>query len=172
MKCGILKGLIGLLQAGGKEEEGNHEFSLHCLPWSNFGTPPCNASRSVADLLLQVTWMTGFLLMTLFDDVVLFPLPEPQRTQPVGQGNREPPVRPSQVDVAPMPCKHFISPGHNVPQGVVLQREDVQAGQQLGRCEYSVRSDCLFQGTAERKLAAWLRCAGAWVANIKTWRGE
>lgn len=45
LKCGRQKGLIGLLQAGGKEEEGKHEFSSPCSPWSNSGRLPCNASR-------------------------------------------------------------------------------------------------------------------------------
>lgn len=140
----------------------------HVMPADQLLT--CCFTATSSDL--QVTWVAVSLLMTLFHGVVPFPLSEPQRTQPVGQGNRETLVRPSQVDLSPMPCKHFISPRHSVPWGVVLQWEDVQAGQQLGRHEYSARSDCLFQDTAERKLAAWLPCPGAWVANIKTWRGE
>lgn len=123
---------------------------------------------SVTSSDLQGTWMAETLLKA--HDTVPFPQPEPHRTQPAGQGSREPPVTPSQVNPASMPCKHFISPSHSVPWGVVLWWEDVQTGQQLGRHEYSVTSDCLFQDTAERKLAAWLSCPVAWVSNIKTWR--
>lgn len=52
LKCGRQKGLIALLQAGDTGEKGKHELSSPCLPWSNFGPPPCNPSRSATDLLL------------------------------------------------------------------------------------------------------------------------
>lgn len=78
--------------------------------------------------------------MTLFDHVVPFPQPEPHRADPVGQGNQEPPVRPSQMDPA-LPCKVIVSSSQSVPWDVVLSWEDVQTGQQLGSHEYSVRSD-------------------------------
>lgn len=109
--------------------------------------------------------------MTLFGHVVPFPQPQTHRTDPVGQGNQEAPVRPSQIHPALIPCKLIVSSNQSIPWGVVLWWEGVQTGQQLGSHEYSVRSDCLFQGTAERKLAAWLPCPIAWVANVKTWRG-
>lgn len=78
--------------------------------------------------------------MTLFDPVVPFPQPEPHTADPVGQGNQEPPVRPSQIDPALIPCQLIVSSSQSVPQDVVLSWEGVQTGQQLGSHEYSVRS--------------------------------
>lgn len=49
------------------------------------------------------------------DSVVPLPQPEPHRADPVDQGNQDPPVRPSQVDPALIPCKLIVSPSQSVP---------------------------------------------------------
>lgn len=98
--------------------------------------------------------------MTLLDHVVLFPQPEPHRADPVGMGNQEPPVRPSELVPALIPCQLIVSSSQSVPQDVVLSWEDVQTGQQLGRHGYRVRnadfSRALLRGSLQRGFLAQL----------------
>lgn len=108
--------------------------------------------------------------MTLFDHIVPFPQPEPHRADPVGQDNQEPPVRHLQTVPALIPCKLIVSCSPSVPWDVVLPWEGVQTGQQVGSHGYSVRSDCLFQGTTEGKacsMASLSNCLGCKCKNLE-----